>query len=78
MTVVFASMEVVRPLEIVIDKDKTSLNSINTLVESDDHCWCIKNGENIQMCNRVLFCHLNVMKTQSENLLIHIHLPYKN
>ena len=31
----------IRACVIVIDKDKTSLNSIN-VVESDDHCWSIE------------------------------------
>ena len=75
---VFASLGAVRPSAIVIDKDKTSLNSINTVVRSDEHCWSIENGEKVQVAGKVLLCHFHVMKAWSENLLTRVPIPEKN
>jgi hypothetical protein len=51
LTIVFASIGKVRPSVIVIDKYKTSLNSINEVID-----------KNVQVAGRVLLCHFYVMK----------------
>ena len=71
---VFASLGHVRPSAIVIDKHKTSLNSIRKVVEEDVHCWSTGSDGKVQVAGRVLLCHFHVMKAWSENLLTRVPL----
>jgi hypothetical protein len=77
LTSVFASIGKVRPSAIVIDKHKTSLNSINEVIDKDAHCWTIGSEGRVQVARRVLLCHFHVLKAWSENLLICIPIPNK-
>ena len=40
-TSIFASIVKIRPRAIIIDKHKTSLNSINEVIDKNAHCWTI-------------------------------------
>jgi hypothetical protein len=66
---VFESLGEIRPSAIIIDKHKTSLNAIQSVVSNDANCWTIENGAKTQIGGRVLLCHFHVMKAWSENLL---------
>jgi hypothetical protein len=77
LTAVFASIGKVRPSAIVIDKHKTSLNSINKVIDKDAHCWTIGSERRIEVAGRVLLCHFHVMKAWSKNLLTRVPIPDK-
>jgi hypothetical protein len=77
LTSVFASNGKVRPSAIVIDKHKTSLNSINEVIDKDVHCWAIRSERRVQVAGRVLLRHFHVMKAWSENLLICVSISDK-
>jgi hypothetical protein len=77
LSAIFASIEEVRRSAIIIDKHKTSLNSINKVISNDIHCWSFVNGTKIQIAGRILLCHFHVMKAWSENLLTRVSEPDK-
>jgi len=72
LTHVFESLGEIRPSAIVIDKHKTSLNTIYNVVQNDVlcwSCWTYENNAKVQIGAHVLLCHFHVMKAWSENLL---------
>ena len=77
LSAVFVSIGEVRPSATVIDKHKTSLNSIKKIISNDIHRWSFVNAAKIHIARRILLCHFHVMKAWSENLLTRIPEPDK-
>ena len=77
LSTVFVSIGEVRSSAIVIDKHKTSLNSINKVISNDIHCWRFVNATKVQIMGRVHLCHFHMMKAWSENLLTCVPEPDK-
>lgn len=67
--IVFASIGKIRPSAIIIDKHKTSFNSIQKVTSKDPYCWETKDNVQKQVAARILLCHFHALKAWSENLL---------
>ncbi|XP_024400655.1 uncharacterized protein [Physcomitrium patens] len=78
LTAVFANIGNIRPSAIIIDKHRTSLNSIEMVVNMDEYCWTMENEERVQVAGKILLCHFHVMKAWSENLLTRVSIMDKD
>lgn len=62
LSAVFAYILQVRPFAMVIDKHKTSINSINNVISNDIHYWGFMNATKVQIAEIIFLYHFHVMK----------------